>query len=229
MKILLAEHDPHLATFMADALTSQNFGVELAHDREQAQRLAVAGSFDLMVLDLGARQGVGSAGDGLLAAVRATNPSVPVLVLSEGSRVEERVQILDAGADDLMAKPFAVAEMTARIRALLRRGGTSQPSMFVVGDLKLHRMERWVERDGRQISLSSKEFALLEYLMLHAGRVVSRAQIIVDVWHLAGGITTNVVDVYINYLRQKVEGPGLPRLIHTVRGTGYRLSPPPPM
>ncbi len=226
MKILLAEQDPYLASFMADALTSQNYGVELAQDGEQAQRLALAGSFDLMVLDLGCRRG---SGDGLLTNLRAANPDLPVLVLSEGSRVEERVQILDAGADDFLAKPFAVAEMAARIRALLRRGGVTQPTVLAVSDLRLDRIERTIVRDGRSISLSTKEFALLEYLMLNAGRTVSRAQIIVEVWHLATGITTNVVDVYINYLRRKVDGGSQARLIHTVRGTGYRLCAPPTM
>jgi DNA-binding response OmpR family regulator len=223
MKILLAEQDPHLASYVAEALHAEHYGVELAQDAEQARQLALAERYDLMVLDLGGRTG---GGETVLPAVRAARPGLPVLVLAESARVEERVEILDAGADDLLAKPFAMAEMHARIRALLRRSGPMLATSLVVSDLKLDRMERRVERDGQPISLSGKEFALLEYLMLHAGRTVSRTQIIVDVWHLATGITTNVVDVYINYLRRKVDGGTRPRLIHTVRGTGYRLSPP---
>ncbi len=214
MKILVAEQDPHLAGFMAEALMSQNYGVALAQDGAQAERLALAERFDLMVLDLGSRRGTGA---GLLVNLRAARPDLPVLVLSEGSKVEERVEILDAGADDLLAKPFAVAELNARIRALLRRGVATEPTTLMVSDLKLDRILRRVERGGNSISLSTKEFALLEYLMLHAGRAVSRAQIIVEVWHLATGITTNVVDVYINFSSSQVDKPKVGKIAKAVQ------------
>ena len=223
MRILLAEDDSMLAGFVTDALVAQQYRVDLAKDSEQAQRLAHDHEFDLMVLDLSesARQG-----PTVLAGIRAARPAMPVLVLSEAARVEDRVEMLDAGADGFMTKPFAFAEMAARIRALLRRGTATATVSLTVADLTLDRIERRVQRGDKVIALSSKEFALLEYLMIHAGHAVSRKQIIVDVWRLSTGITTNVVDVYINYLRRKVEAGSLPKLIHTVRGAGYELRAP---
>ena len=223
MRILLAEDDNLLASFVTDALLSQQYLVDHACDGAQARRMAHDSEFDLMVLDLNSME---DSGHGVLASVRAIRPTLPVLVLSDRSRVEDRVQSLDAGADDWMAKPFAFAEMAARIRALLRRGSAAAPTVLTVADLTLDRMARRVQRDGRGIDLSSKEFALLEYLLLNAGHAVTRAQIMVDVWRLSSGITTNVVDVYINYLRRKVDYDPLPKLIHTVRGSGYELRIP---
>jgi DNA-binding response OmpR family regulator len=144
-------------------------------------------------------------------------------VLTQRSRVEDRVTCLDIGADDYLPKPFSFSELSARIRALLRRSHLPSESVLVVEDLKLDRLEHRAERAGRTIDLTSKEFSLLEYLMRNAGREVSRAMIIEHVWKLTFDTTTNVVDVYINYLRRKVDDGHPRKLIQTVRGVGYEL------
>ena len=147
------------------------------------------------------------------------------MILTARSRVEDRVQCLDNGADDYLTKPFSILELAARTRALLRRSHLPSESVLTVSDLRLDRVERRVERAGRRIDLTTKEFILLEYLMRNAGRRLTRAMIIEHVWNLTFDTTTNVVDVYINYLRRKVDDGHAPHLIHTVRGVGYQLSP----
>jgi DNA-binding response OmpR family regulator len=156
--------------------------------------------------------------------VRPKKPSLPVLVLTARSRVEDRVQSLDTGADDCLIKPFSFTELSARVRALLRRGPRTVETVLRLADLELDRVERKVERGGKRIELTSKEFALLEYLMRNAGRRITRAMIVEHVWNLSFDTTTNIVDVYINYLRKKVDGEYAPHLIHTVRGVGYEMS-----
>ncbi|HKN70028.1 MAG TPA: winged helix-turn-helix domain-containing protein, partial [Terriglobales bacterium] len=151
--------------------------------------------------------------------------NLPVMILTARSRVEDRVQCLDSGADDYLVKPFSYLELAARARALLRRSHLPSESVLTVRDLCLDRVERRVARAGRHIELTTKEFALLEYLMRNAGRRLTRAMIIEHVWNLTFDSTTNVVDVYINYLRRKVDDGFSPCLIHTVRGVGYQLSP----
>ena len=160
----------------------------------------------------------------ILRQLRTRKPSMPILVLTGRNRVEDRVQCLDLGADDYLVKPFSFTELSARIRALLRRSHLPAESVLMVDNLKLDRVERRVERAGRRIDLTSKEFALLEYLMRNAGRRVTRAMIIEHVWNLSFDTCTNVVDVYINYLRRKVDDGFERRLIHTIRGVGYELS-----
>jgi DNA-binding response OmpR family regulator len=147
------------------------------------------------------------------------------MILTARSRVEDRVQCLDSGADDYLVKPFSYLELSARARALLRRSHLPSESVLTVRDLCLDRVERKVARAGRHIELTTKEFALLEYLMRNAGRRLTRAMIIEHVWNLTFDSTTNVVDVYINYLRRKVDDGFSPSLIHTVRGVGYQMSP----
>ena len=147
-----------------------------------------------------------------------------MLVLTQRTRVEDRVQCLDTGADDYLGKPFSFSELLARIRALLRRSHLPSESVLEVDDLKVDRIERRVERAGRRIELTTKEFALLEYLMRNAGRRVTRAMIIEHVWNLTFDTTTNVVDVYINYLRRKIDDGQPKKLIRTVRGVGYEIS-----
>ncbi len=146
------------------------------------------------------------------------------MVLTARSRVEDRVQALDCGADDCLNKPFSFAEVTARVRALVRRGRPALDSALKIADLSLDRIERRVERAGKRIELTSKEFALLEYLMMNTGRRVTRSMIIEHVWNLNFDTATNVVDVYINYLRKKIDGGSSCKLIHTIRGVGYELS-----
>jgi DNA-binding response OmpR family regulator len=183
--------------------------------------MALESEYDLLILDLNLPK---LDGIGVLSAVRPKKPSLAVLVLTARSRVEDRVQSLDTGADDCLIKPFSFTELSARVRALLRRGPQTVQTVLRVADLELDRVERKVERGGKRIELTSKEFALLEYLMRNAGRRITRAMIVEHVWNLSFDTTTNIVDVYINYLRKKVDGDYSPHLIHTVRGVGYEMS-----
>jgi flagellar motor switch protein FliM len=198
MRILIAEDDVALASFVRQGLEAEHYAVDVSGDGEQARAMAGEFDYDLVVLDLHLPRLDGVA---VLRQLRLKKPSLPVLVLTARSRVEDRVQYLDTGADDYLAKPFSFSELSARIRALLRRSHLPSESVLMVDDLKIDRVERRVERAGRRIELTAKEFGLLEYLMRNAGRRVTRALIIEHVWNLTFDTTTNVVDVYINYLR----------------------------
>lgn len=221
MRVLIAEDDVALANFVRKGLEAEHYAVDVSHDGEQARAMASELDYDLLTLDLNLPRVDGVS---ILRFLRTRKPSMPVLVLTSRNRVEDRVQCLDLGADDYLSKPFSYAELSARIRALLRRSHLPVASTLAVADLKLDRVERRVERAGRRIELTSKEFSLLEYLMLNAGRRVTRAMIIEHVWNLGFDTSTNVVDVYVNYLRRKVDVNPSKRLIHTVRGVGYELS-----
>lgn len=221
MRILIAEDDGSLASFVKKGLEAEHYAVDVAADGEQARAVAGEFDYDLLILDLNLPR---LDGVSILRAVRARKPSVPILILTARTKVEDRVQCLDLGADDFLGKPFSFSELSARIRALLRRSHVPAESVLTVGDLKLDRVERRVERAGQRIDLTSKEFALLEYLMRNAGRRITRAMIIEHVWNLSFDTSTNVVDVYVNYLRRKIEDPSGPQLIHTIRGVGYELS-----
>lgn len=220
MRILVVEDDGPLAGFVRKGLEAEHYAVDVAGDGEHARMLALDYEYDLVVLDLHLPK---LDGIGVLKAIRPLKPDMPVLVLTARSRVEDRVQALDAGADDCLNKPFSFTELSARIRALLRRGHTTAESVLKLGDLALDRIERRVERNGKRIELTSKEFALLEYLMRNAGRRITRSMIIEHVWNISFDTATNVVDVYINYLRKKVDEGFGPKLIHTVRGVGYEM------
>jgi two-component system, OmpR family, copper resistance phosphate regulon response regulator CusR len=221
MRILIAEDDAALAGFVRQGLQGEHYAVDVVEDGEQARAMGSEFDYDLVILDLNLPK---LDGVGVLRHLRLKRPSLPVLVLTQRSRVEDRVQCLDTGADDYLPKPFSFSELSARIRALLRRSHLPSESVLVVDDLQLDRVEHRAERAGRRIELTSKEFSLLEYLMRNAGRQVSRAMIIEHVWNLTFDTTTNVVDVYINYLRRKVDDGHPRKLIHTVRGVGYELS-----
>ncbi len=221
MRILIAEDDAPLAGFLRKGLEAEHYSVDVAADGEVARDLAVAYDYDLMVLDLTLPKRDGLA---VLNDVRNAKENVPILVLTGRSRVEDRVSTLDRGADDYVTKPFSFSELSARVRALLRRGKLPQQVTLQVDDLVLDRIEHKVERGGRRIELTSKEFALLEYLMRNAGRCITRAMIIEHVWNISFDTTTNVVDVYINYLRKKIDENAPKKLIHTIRGSGYLLS-----
>jgi DNA-binding response OmpR family regulator len=195
--------------------------VDVFSDGEQARAAATEFEYDVVILDLNLPK---LDGVSVLRHLRSKKPSVPVLVLTQRTRVEDRVQCMDTGADDFLAKPFSFSELSARIRALVRRSHLPSESVLTAADLKLDRVQRLVERAGRRIELTSKEFSLLEYLMLNLGRRVTRAMIIEHVWNLTFDTTTNVVDVYINYLRRKIDDGHPAKLIHTVRGVGYELS-----
>ena len=221
MRILIVEDDVALSSFIRKGLEAEHHAVDTAQDGEQGCSMAIGIDYDLVVLDLNlpALDGVS-----VLKSVRRRKASLPVIVLTARSRVEDRVQCLDLGADDYLVKPFSFLELSARARALLRRSRLPSESILKVRDLNLDRVERKVERGGRPIELTTKEFALLEYLMRNAGRRLTRAMIIEHVWNLTFDSTTNVVDVYINYLRRKVDDGFQTSLIHTVRGVGYELS-----
>jgi DNA-binding response OmpR family regulator len=221
MRVLIAEDDSALASFVKKGLEAEHYAVDISADGEQARAQAGELDYDLVVLDLNLPR---LDGVSILRYLRARKPTMPILVLTGRTRIEDRVQCLDMGADDYLGKPFSFTELSARIRALMRRSHLPAESVLTVDDLKLDRVERRVERAGRRIELTSKEFALLEYLMRNAGRRITRAMIIEHVWNLSFDTCTNVVDVYINYLRRKVDDGFGKRLIHTVRGVGYELS-----
>jgi DNA-binding response OmpR family regulator len=222
MRILIVEDDAALSSFVRKGLEAEHYAVDATTDGERGRAMALEFDYDLLVLDLNLP---GVDGISLLKSLRQRKPSVPVMILTARSRVEDRVLCLDTGADDYLIKPFSFLELSARARALLRRSHLPSESVLTVRDLRLDRVERRVERSGRRIELTAKEFALLEYLMRNAGRRLTRAMIIEHVWNLTFDSTTNVVDVYINYLRRKVDDGFTPALIHTVRGVGYQLSP----
>jgi two-component system, OmpR family, copper resistance phosphate regulon response regulator CusR len=221
MRILIVEDDAALSSFIKKGLEAEHHAVDAALDGEQGLSMATGIDYDLAVLDLNLPRV-----DGLtvLKSVRQRKPKLPVIILTARSRVEDRVQCLDSGADDYLVKPFSFLELSARARALLRRSHLPSESVLTVLDLSLDRVERKVQRGGRPIELTVKEFALLEYLMRNAGRRLTRAMIIEHVWNLTFDSATNIVDVYINYLRRKVDDGFPPPLIHTVRGVGYQLT-----
>jgi two-component system, OmpR family, copper resistance phosphate regulon response regulator CusR len=202
MRILIAEDDTPLASFVKKGLEAEHYAVDVSADGQQACAMAAEFDYDLVVLDLNLP---GLDGISILRSVRTRKSSLPMLVLTARNRVEDRVQCLDLGADDYLVKPFSFSELSARIRALLRRSHLPAESVLSVEDLKLDRVERRVERGGRRIDLTSKEFALLEYLMRNAGRRITRAMIIEHVWNLSFDTCTNIVDVYVNYSTAQVD------------------------
>ena len=223
MRILIAEDDEALARFVRQGLEAERYTVDVVGDGEQARAIATESEYDMVILDLNLPKVDGVT---VLRHLRAKKPSVPVLVLTQRTRVEDRVQCLDTGADDYLGKPFSFSELSARVRALVRRSHLPSESVLTVADLKIDRVQHLVERAGKRIDLTTKEFSLLEYLMRNAGRRVTRSMIIEHVWNLTFDTTTNVVDVYINYLRRKVDDGHRVKLIHTARGVGYELSAP---
>jgi DNA-binding response OmpR family regulator len=220
MRILIAEDDEALARFVRQGLEGEQYQVDVFPDGEQARTAAIDSEYDLVVLDLNLPKLDGVA---ILRHLRSKKPSLPVLILTQRTRVEDRVQCLDGGADDYLPKPFSFSELSARIRALLRRSHLPSESVLTVADLKLDRVQHLVERAGTRIDLTAKEFSLLEYLMRNAGRSVTRSMILEHVWNLTFDATTNLVDVYINYVRRKIDDGHTHKLIHTVRGMGYEL------
>ena len=220
MRILVAEDDAPLGEFLCQQLQEEQFSVRVVTDGLEAQRLASDQPFDVVLLDLGLP---GAHGLEVLRMIRAKKPDLPVLIVTAAVQVEERVRGLDAGADDYLSKPFVFAELSARIRAVLRRGKQSGRAVLRIEDLELDRMAHVVRRGSQDIALSPKEFALLELLMCNEGRPVARTAIIEHVWKLHLDTMTNVVDVYINYLRRKVDSGNDRTLIRTIRGVGYQM------
>ena len=222
MRILVAEDDRPVATFISKGLTAENHVTDVAGDGEEALFLAEHYDYDLVILDINLPKADGFT---VLQRIRGTKPDLAVLFLTGHVQVSDRVRGLDLGADDYLTKPFSLNELLARVRAVARRRSRSMESILKVDDLVMDRVQRVVTRNGRPISLTPKEFALLEYLMQSSGRSVSRSMIVEHVWNLGFDSTTNVVDVYINYLRKKIDADAPNKLIHTVRGVGYQIGP----
>jgi DNA-binding response OmpR family regulator len=222
MRILVAEDDAPLADFLHQRLLQEQFNVQMVSTGVEAQRLAAEQPYDIVLLDLSVS---GLTGLDVLRGIRSKKPDLPVLIVTAAGLVEERVRGLDAGADDYLAKPFAFAELAARIRAVMRRGNRTVSAILKVDDLELDRITHSVQRRGQPIELSPKEFALLEFLMRHVGQPVARAAIVEQVWKLHFDTMTNVVDVYINYLRRKIDSGYDHPLIRTIRGIGYQIGP----
>lgn len=223
MRLLVVEDDTRVRSFIQRGLTEAGFAVDSASDGVEGLSLALLNPYDAIVLDL---MLPGRDGLAVLRELRAAGRAVPVLVLTARDELEDRVRGLETGADDYLVKPFAFAELLARIRALLRRG-TARASVIEVDDLRIDLAARRVERAGNKIDLTPKEFALLEYLAHHAGEVVTRTMISEHVWDMNFDSFSNVIDVYVRYLRRKVDAPFERKLIHTRRGVGYVLSPEP--
>jgi DNA-binding response OmpR family regulator len=217
---LLVEDERKVASFIARSLRENLYAVDVAETGEKALDLVTSANYDLVLLDIRLPKLSGIA---VCREIREAGIETPVLMLTARSLVEQRVEGLDAGADDYLTKPFALAELHARVRALTRRGFHKGGPKLHVADLELDRPRRTVRRGSTQIQLTFKEFALLELLMVRSPEPVLRSEIIEHVWSHSFDTETNIVEVYINRLRQKIEQEQAPKLIHTVRGTGYRL------
>ncbi len=220
MRILVIEDETKVGCFIKRALEEESYAVDLCSDGAQGLEMGRSGSYDLIVIDLMLPSLPGLE---ILKTIRGDKITTPVLILTAQSQIDQKVKGLDAGADDYLTKPFAIDELLARVRALLRRGSVETPGVLQVDDLVLNPANREVARGGQRIELTLKEYALLEYLMRHAGRVLTRPMISEHVWNQDFDTFTNVIDVYVNYLRNKIDRGRAKKLIHTVRGSGYML------
>jgi DNA-binding response OmpR family regulator len=219
VRILLVEDEDRIASFVVKGLAAEGHMVERAVGVMEAVEMAMSRDYDLVLLDLLLPDGHGRE---VLERVRGSKPDLPVLVLSALGEVDDKVDLLDLGADDYLTKPFSMRELSARIRASVRHGRAAS-TVLAVGELSLDTRTRVVTRGDRAADLPSREFSLLEYLMRHAGQVVTRQQLLDAVWGFDFETGSNVVDVYVGYLRRKLDAPGSPSVIETVRGAGYRV------
>lgn len=218
MQLLLVEDDPKLSRFVRQGLTEESLTVDVVTTGEAALDRVRATAYDLIILDIMLPRMDGFA---VCEKLRSLGLDVPILMLSARGIVEDRVRGLETGADDYLSKPFSFSELSARVRALLRRQKPSALRTLRVSDLTLDPVSRVVKRGDQRIELTAREYALLEHLMRNAGHVLTRAMIAEHVWNFNWERLTNVIDVYIKHLRRKLEGPDKPRLIHAVRGVGY--------
>ena len=221
MRILIVEDEAGVAGFVEQGLTEAGYAVDVARDGSEGLEYALAFEYDVMVLDIMLPK---MNGLDLLHEIRDKRVKAPVLLLTARDGVDDRVKGLDVGADDYLIKPFAFPELLARIRALLRRPPLQSGNLLSMNDLEMDVTRREVRRAGKKIELSPREFSLLELLLRHPNQVLTRTQIVEHVWNFDFYGDTNVVDVYIGYLRRKIDSGFVPPLIQTVRGVGYRLS-----
>jgi heavy metal response regulator len=220
MRILVVEDEAKVGSFIRRALEEESYAVDLCADGPGGLELARGSSYDLIILDV---MLPGMSGLQILETLRKEKLKTPVLIVTARAQLDQRVKGLDAGADDYLTKPFAIEELLARVRALLRRGTGEGMGLLQIEDLILNPATREVTRGGQRIELTSKEYALLEYFMRNAGRVLTRPVIAEHVWNLDFDTFTNVIDVYVNYLRNKIDRGRERKLIHTIRGSGYVL------
>jgi len=218
MHVLVVEDEKKVASFIQRGLEAEHYSVDLAYDGEEGLTQLFDGDYDLLILDvmLPKRDGLS-----MLREVRKHGVQIPVLLLTARDTLADKVAGLDQGADDYLTKPFAFEELLARVRALLRRGTPTQPLTLTLTDLSLDPITHQVTRAGKKIDLTAKEFSLLEFFLRNPGRVLSRALIAQHVWGVDFDTFTNVIDVYVKYLRKKIDSDFEPKLIHTVRGAGY--------
>jgi DNA-binding response OmpR family regulator len=220
MAILLIDDDPAVQELVTTLLSSAGFTVDLAGDGAMGQRLCASEKYEVIILDLGLPD---MDGLNLLRKIRADGITTHVLILTAKDEPEDKVIGLDTGADDYLSKPCVLPELEARVRALLRRKYNAKNPILTVADLQINSATRSASRGGRQIPLTPREYALLEYLARKAGTLVTRAEIWENLYAMDSSTTSNVVDVYIGYLRRKLDVPGQPQLIHTRRGSGFIL------
>jgi heavy metal response regulator len=220
MRLLLIEDEEKVSRFIVKGLMAERFAVDVAAEGDRGLELAQTYRYDLIILDL---MLPGLSGTEVLRLVRRENEHVPVLVLTARDAVTDKVRHFEIGADDYLTKPFAFAELLVRVKALLRRGAISRANTLRIADLEIDRLTQQVRRGGQRIELTGKEYALLEYMMTNAGRVLSRTMIIEHVWDQSFDGATNIVDVYVRHLRNKTDEPFERKLIRTVRGVGYAI------
>jgi heavy metal response regulator len=220
MHILVVEDETKVARFIKRGLEAAHYSVDVERDGEAGLQRLLDGDYDLVILDVMLPK---LDGFGVMKEIRQQKMKTPILLLTARVTVADKVMGLDLGADDYLTKPFAFEELLARVRALLRRGSTSGPAVLAIADLRLDPVTRVVTRGGRRIDLTPKEFALLEFLLRRRDHILSRAVIAQHVWGVDYDTFTNVIDVYVNYLRKKIDGESEVKLIQTVRGVGYVL------
>jgi two-component system copper resistance phosphate regulon response regulator CusR len=221
MRIQVIEDDRKIASFLERGLREEGYAVDVAHDGNEGATNAHVYEYDLLIVDI---MLPGKNGYEIVRELRAAGSDVPVVMLTARDATQDVILGLDVGADDYMTKPFSLDELLARVRALLRRGGTGRTTQLVYGDLELDRLRHAARRSGNDLGLTPKEFQLLEYFLLHQEEVVRRTTLLEKVWDMHFDPMTNVVDVHIGHLRRKLTADGGSPLIHTIRGVGYLLS-----
>lgn len=220
MRVLIVEDDVKINATLAQAFHEERYAVDVAHDGEQGEEMAFVNDYDAIVLDLMLPK---RPGDDVIRELREHGVKTPILVLTAKDGVNDRVHRLNEGADDYVVKPFHIDEVIARVRALVRRGSDVKSTRLQVADLTLDVASHTVKRSGRQVNLTQTEYAILEYMMHHPNKVVSRAELMEHVWDDSYEGFSNIVDVYMRRLRAKIDDGEEPRLVETVRGAGYRL------